>query len=94
MPMSVPTVFQTCQPRADVLAGTVSEAEFAADLAAVVAGNGPEEYRDPVNTHPTRGLKTLLANVCRRLSVAGGEAAATFRLDTSYGGGKRAERRR
>ena len=90
--MSVPTVFETCRLRADVLAGAVSEAEFAADLAAVVAGNGPEEYRDPVrffrNTHPTRGLKTLLANVCRRLSGAGGEAAAIFRLDTSYGGGK------
>lgn len=86
------TVFETCRPRADVLAGAVSEAEFAADLAAVVAGGGPEEYRDPArffrNTHPTRGLKTLLANVCRRLSGAGGEAAAIFRLDTSYGGGK------
>ena len=34
------------------------------------------------------GLKNLLANVCRRLSGAGGEAAAIFRLDTSYGGGK------
>lgn len=29
-----------------------------------------------------------LANVCRRLSGAGGELAAIFRLDTSYGGGK------
>ena len=37
---------------------------------------------------PTHGLKDLLANVCRRLSGAGGEVAAIFRLDTSYGGGK------
>ena len=90
--MTVPTVFETCRPRADVLAGAVSDAEFAADLASVVGGGGPEEYRDPMrffrNTHPTRGLKTLLGNVCRRLSGAGGEAAAIFRLDTSYGGGK------
>ena len=72
--------------------GTVAEADFAADLAQVVTGGGSPEYVDPVrffaNTYPTRGLKSLLANVCRRLSGAGGEAAAIFRLDTSYGGGK------
>jgi len=27
--MSIKTVFETCRPRADVLAGAVSEAEFA-----------------------------------------------------------------
>ena len=90
--MTLKTIFDTCQPRADVLAGTVSEAEFAADLASVVARDGPSDYGDParffLNTYPTRGLKTLLANVCRRLSGTGGEAAAIFRLDTSYGGGK------
>ena len=72
--------------------GTVAEADFAADLAQVVTGGGTPEYVDPVrffaNTYPTRGLKNLLANVCRRLSGAGGGAAAIFRLDTSYGGGK------
>ena len=90
--MAVPTIFETCRPRADVLAGSVAEADFAADLAEVVTGRGSAQYRDPVrffaNTYPTRGLKALLANVCRRLSGAGGEAAAIFRLDTSYGGGK------
>ena len=40
------------------------------------------------DTYPTRGLKCLLANVCRRLTGAGGEVASIFRLDTSYGGGK------
>jgi len=90
--MTIPTIFQTCRPRADVLAGSVSEADFAADLAQVIAGHASEEYGDPARffarTWPTRGLKNLLANVCRRLSGAGGEAAAIFRLDTSYGGGK------
>ena len=92
--MTVPTIFETCRPRADVLAGEVAEADFAADLARVVAGDGAggDEYRDPArffaNTWPTRGLRNLLANICRRLSGAGGEAAAIFRLDTSYGGGK------
>ena len=93
--MPVPTIFETCTPRADILEGRVTEAEFAADLARVLAsdgGTGYADYTDPArffaNTYPTRGLKDLLANVCRRLSGAGGEVAAIFRLDTSYGGGK------
>ena len=90
--MAIPTVFDTCTPRSDVLRGEIAEADFAADLASVVAGKGSAEYRDPVrffaDTYPTRGLKSLLGNVCRRLAGAGGEVAAIFRLDTSYGGGK------
>ena len=90
--MTVPDIFQTCQPRTDVLEGTITEADFAADLAQVITGEGNAEYLDPArffaNTYPTRGLKNLLENVCRRLSGAGGEVASIFRLDTSYGGGK------
>lgn len=90
--MTLPTVFTTCTPRQDVLKGAIAESDFAADLAQVVRGSAPEEYRVPArffdNTYPTRGLKNLLANVCRRLSGAGGEAAAIFRLDTQFGGGK------
>ncbi len=51
--MATPTIFDTCQPRADVLAGTVAEAD--ADYA------NPERFF--ANTYPTRGLKNLLANV-------------------------------
>ena len=90
--MNVPTIFESCRPRADVLKGNIAEADFAADLARVIVGDGNDEYGDPArffaNTYPTRGLKNLLANVCRRLTGAGGEVAAIFRLDTSYGGGK------
>ena len=90
--MPVPTIFDLCRPREDILKGALAEAEFAADLAQVLTGTAPADYSNPVrffaNTYPTRGLKDLLANVCRRLSGAGGEAAAIFRLDTSYGGGK------
>lgn len=90
--MTVPTIFDTCRPRPDVLAGAVAEADFAADLAQVIVGKGSADYLDPsrffANTYPTRGLKNLLANVCGRLSGAGGEVASIFRLDTSYGGGK------
>ena len=92
MQPTTPTIFDLCQPRADVLAGQVADADFAADLASVIVGKASPEYLDPVqffaNSYPTRGLRNLLANVCRRLSGAGGEAAAIFRLDTSYGGGK------
>ena len=93
--MSVPTIFDLCTPRADILEGRVTEAEFAADLARVLSdedGDGYADYADPArffaNTYPTSGLKELLANVCRRLAGSGGEVAAIFRLDTSYGGGK------
>ena len=90
--MTVPTIFKTCRPRTDVLKGRIAEADFAADLAQVILGKGNEEYLNPgrffSNTYPTRGLKNLLANVCRRLNGIGGEVAAIFRLDTSYGGGK------
>jgi hypothetical protein len=91
--MPVATIFDLCEPRADVRAGTSSDADFAADLARVLRGHdAPEEYADPVrffaNTHPTRGLKSLLANVCGRLSGRGSSVAAIFRLDTAFGGGK------
>ena len=90
--MTIPTIFESCRPRADVLDGKIAEADFAADLAQVVVGKGNVEYLDPArffaNTYPTRGLKNLLVNVCRRLTGTGGEVASIFRLDTSYGGGK------
>ncbi len=90
--MAAPTIFETCRPREDILRGAVADADFAADLASVISGAASPAYADPTqffaNTYPTRGLRDLLTNVCRRLSGAGGEAAAIFRLDTSYGGGK------
>ena len=92
MTSSLPSIFDLCQPRADVLAGRVTDADFAADLASVIAGAASAEYADPArffaNTYPTHGLRDLLANVCARLSGSGEEAATIFRLDTTYGGGK------
>lgn len=86
------TIFDLCTPRRDVLAGTSSDSDFAADLSHVIKEQGPDEYIKPhlffANTYPTRGLKSLLANVCGRLSGAGGSVSAIFRLDTSFGGGK------
>ena len=75
-----------------MLAGRVADADFAADLASVIAGRASAEYADPArffaNTYPTRGLRDLLASVCARLSGADRGAATIFRLDTTYGGGK------
>ena len=86
------SIYTACRPRPDVLASAIAEADFAADLAGVIRGRANPEYSDParffVNTYPTQGLKNLLANVAGRLSGAGDSAAAIFRLDTSYGGGK------
>ena len=41
------TIFELCVPRDDVLKGSISEADFAADLALVVRDSkeAPEEYR-------------------------------------------------
>ena len=86
------TVFESCVPRPDVAAGTTKDEQFAADLAQVIRGTAPDEYRVPAvffrNSYPTRGMKELLGAVGRRLSGRGGEVGSVLRLDTQYGGGK------
>src|ERR1043165_8188364 len=88
--MSLPTIFSTCRPRADVLAGTVRDDEFMADLSRVVNGTAPADYLDPIaffaKRYPTRGMKELLKAVCLRLSGKGGEVSSIIRLGTQYGG--------
>ena len=90
--MNLPSVFETCEPREDVLKGTIADADFAADLAKVIRGTASDDYKVPArffaNTYPTQGLKNLLHNVLARLTGDSSAAACIFRLDTSYGGGK------
>ena len=90
--MGLPSIFDLCVPRDDVLKGTMADSDFAAKLSHVLAGRASPDYGDPVrffaNTYPTEGLKELLSNICSRLSGAGGAVSAVFRLDTSFGGGK------
>ena len=85
-------IFEACQPREDILAGVGLDQDLAADLASVVQGKAIGVYGDAqkffTNTYPTVGLRNLIEHVCRRVSGVGDEAAAIFRLDTSYGGGK------
>ena len=45
--MNVPTIFEICRPRDDVLSGAIADADFAADLAAVITGRGSVQYGDP-----------------------------------------------
>ena len=41
--MTLPNVFEICDPRTDDAQGAVGEAEFAADLARVLSGNASGE---------------------------------------------------
>ena len=69
--MTLPTIYEACTPRDDVLKGTMAEADFAADLAKVIRGIASDDYQKPdrffANTYPTQGLKNLLRNVLARL---------------------------
>ena len=85
------TIFEGCQPRADVLAGALRDEMFAAKLEDVVLGTADPVYQDPTvffaNTHPAEGLKSLLREALGR-ATGGGRAAPIVRLETAFGGGK------
>lgn len=55
--MSLPTIFDCCEPRREVLAGELPDAIFAADLWDVIRGRAHPDYQDPLRffegTHPT-----------------------------------------
>lgn len=99
MSNSLPSVFDACTPRGDVLEGTLQEDQFAASLATVA--HSPEEaapvYREAGQffdmTYPTDGLRTLLSNLSGRFLAAGdyddgGYNSSILCLDTRFGGGK------
>jgi hypothetical protein len=77
-------------PRPDVAQGRYLQAEFAADLAQVAAGEGSAEYLEPreffARTYITEGLRLLLMGALRRLS--GGPGEPVVDLQTNFGGGK------
>ncbi|AFY34409.1 ATP-binding protein [Calothrix sp. PCC 7507] len=87
----LPSVFKTCIPREEILAGELSPELFAAKLRLVVEGKAPQVYQEPTaffaNTFATDGLKTLISEVFGRLM---GEVVGSpiIRLETSFGGGK------
>jgi len=71
--VGVKTIFDLCEPRRDVVKGDIVQSDFAADLAQVIKGTASGEYLKPElffgTTYPTRGLKSLLANVCSDLGA-------------------------
>lgn len=82
--MAIPTIFDLCIPRDDVVKGTIADSDYAANLANVLTGRASRDYTDAptffTNTYPTEGLKELLINVCGRLSGRGESVSAVFRL--------------
>ncbi len=91
------SVRETCKPREEVLRGGLVDKHFAAQLDQVIAdAPGYHDYADAESffkiTHPTRGLKDLLAGTFARLSGNASAAAdaehAVYRYETSFGGGK------
>ena len=77
-------------PHDDVLNGTSTQSEFAADLNSVASGKASVEYQDAETfysrTYITEGMSLLLKNVIMRLNEKGGEPV--IQLKTSFGGGK------
>ncbi|RMG75788.1 MAG: ATP-binding protein [Chloroflexi bacterium] len=78
------------RPHPDVEGNRYIQAEFAADLAAVVRGTASLEYSDPKEffrrTYLTEGLLNLLVTGAKRLSGQGGDPVV--QLQTNFGGGK------
>ena len=81
---------EQCVLRDDVRQGTLTLAEFAADLYGVRTGDAPNVYRLPDQffdrTYPTHNLQTLVRDVFQRLSGRGGKPVID--LQVTYGGGK------
>jgi predicted AAA+ superfamily ATPase len=77
-------------PHADVASGRFKQAEFAADLAQVIAGKATFEYQDPIEffkrTYLTAGMTRLLATALQRVSGQGTQPV--IKIQTAFGGGK------
>ncbi len=77
-------------PHPDVATGRYHQAEFAANLGDVIAGNADTEYQDPIEffarTYLTEGMQRLLATAVKR--VTGKDGEPIVQLKTAFGGGK------
>ena len=85
-------IFETCEPRPEVLTGELKEDIFAARLMDVILGKAEDVYQKPDvffdNTFPTQGLKGLLSEVFGRLTGKRPANNSVIRLETAFGGGK------
>jgi len=86
------TIFDSCEPRPQVLKGELREEIFAARLKDVIKSQADPVYQDPVtffdNTYPTEGLKVLLDEALGRLTGVKPASNSIIRLETAFGGGK------
>ncbi len=97
--VEITPLFEACQPRSDVIDGTLEEEQFAANLATVAhdPDEAPSVYQNTDEffdtTYPTEGLSTLLSNLTGRFLNAEGRDSHGYKssilcLDTTFGGGK------
>ena len=86
------SIFDSCQPRHEVLAGELKDEIFRASLSDVHKGEAEDVYKDPKtffdHTYRTDGLKTLLKEALGRLTGVKAANSPVIRLETSFGGGK------
>ena len=77
-------------PHPDIARGRFHQAEFAANLGEVIAGNADAEYQDPIEffarTYLTEGMRRLLATTVKQ--VTGKDGEPIVQLKTAFGGGK------
>lgn len=92
------TIYQACEPRADLITGSFNPEVFTASLSAVFehyrggASAASAVYTDAKTfftqaTYPTNGMRQVLGDVFRRLS-GDHTSPAVHRLETGFGGGK------
>ncbi len=86
------TIFDSCQPRDEVLKGELKDEIFRASLSDVHKGEAEDVYKDPKtffdHTYRTDGLRTLLKEALGRLTGVKAANSPVIRLETSFGGGK------
>ena len=90
--MSLRVIFDTCEPRDEVLRGDLRDEMFAARLRDVMEDRADPVYQEAKrffdNTFPTEGLRTLVREALGRLSGREPSNSPFVRLETSFGGGK------
>ena len=81
-----------CVPRREVLDGTLTDADLALRLDAVVSGTARPPYNDPRTffeaTHLTRSMKEILEYLFGRIAGARTDTNPVIVLDVGFGGGK------
>ncbi len=86
------SIFESCEPRSEVLSGELREEIFAARLRDVLENRADRVYQDAQlffdNTYPTEGMRVVLKEAMGRLSGFHPENNAIIRLETAFGGGK------